>query len=71
VLFDDFTVALHEGKNVQDVRFQLHDHDAAGNVVKQMYAGVWQIVDNVYLNWSTTVPLLKTSCDRSDIWFSK
>ena len=71
MLFDDFTVALHEGKKVQDVRFQLHDHAAAGNVVKQMYAGVWQIVDNVYLNWSTTVPLLKTSCDRSDIWFSK
>jgi hypothetical protein len=36
-----------------------------------MYGGVWQIVDNGYLNWSTTVPPLKTSCNRSDIGFSK
>jgi hypothetical protein len=71
VLFDDFAVALHEGKKLQDVRFQLYDHDASGNVTKQMYCGVWQIVDNGYLNWSTTVPPLKTSCNRSDIRFSK
>lgn len=71
VLFDDFAVALHEGEKLQDVRFHLYDHDASGNVIKQTYAGVWQIVDNGYLNWSTTVPPLKTSCNRSDIRFSK
>ncbi len=72
VLFDDFAVALHEGEKLQDVRFQLYDHDdASGNVTKQMYGGVWQIVDNGYLNWSTTVPPLKTSCNRSDICVSK
>jgi hypothetical protein len=71
VLLDDFAVGLHEGTKLQDVRFDLHDVDSSGNVIKQTYAGVWQIVDNGYLNWSTTVPPLKTSFNRSDIRFSK
>jgi hypothetical protein len=72
LLFDYFAVALHEGDKLQDVRFQLYDHDASGNVTKQMYGGVWHIVYNGYLNWwSTTVPPLKTSYNCSDIRFSK
>ena len=72
MLFDDFAMALHEGTKLQDVRFELYDDiDSSGNIRKQSYAGAWQIVDNGYLNWSTTVPPLKTSFNRSDIRFSK
>ncbi len=64
-------MALHEGKKLQGGRFQLYDHDASGNVAKLMYGGVWQTVDNGYLNRSTTVPPLKRSFNRSDIRSSK
>ena len=40
VLFDDFVVALHGGKKLQDIRLQMYDHDASGNIMKQIYTGV-------------------------------
>jgi hypothetical protein len=40
VLFDDFVVALHEGKKLQDRRLQMYDHDASGKIMKQIYTGV-------------------------------
>jgi DDE superfamily endonuclease len=33
--------------------------------------GAYVIVDNGYLNWSTTVPPMKNSCNRSEIRFSQ
>ena len=33
--------------------------------------GAYVIVDNGYLNWSTTVPPIKHSCNRSEIRFSQ
>jgi hypothetical protein len=33
--------------------------------------GAYVIVDNGYLNWSTTVPPMKDSCNRSEIRFSQ
>jgi hypothetical protein len=38
--FYDFVVALHEGKKLPDIRLQLYDHDASGNIMKQIYTGV-------------------------------
>jgi hypothetical protein len=71
VLFDNFIVSLNEGTNLQDVVFELYDSiDTNGNVVKQKYSGAWVIVDNGYLNWSTTVPPMKSSCSRPEIRFS-
>jgi len=71
VLFDNFIVSLNEGTNLQDVVFELYDSiDTDGNVVKQKYSGAWVIVDNGYLNWSTTVPPMKSSCSRPEIRFS-
>jgi hypothetical protein len=33
--------------------------------------GAFVIVDNGYLEWSTTVPPLKTSCNRLELRFSQ
>jgi hypothetical protein len=71
VLFDNFAVALNEGRTLQDCTFELYDIDSRGNVVKQKYEGAWLIVDNGYLNWPTTVPPLKTSCSRLIVRFSQ
>jgi hypothetical protein len=71
VLFDNFVVALNEGTTLQDVTFELYDVDACGSVFKQKYAGALLIVDNGYLNWSTTVPPMKTSTSRTNIRFSQ
>ena len=71
VLFDNFAVALNEGRTLQDCMFELYDIDPCGNVFKQKYEGAWLIVDNGYLNWPTTVPPLKTSCSRVNVRFSQ
>ncbi len=71
VLFDNFAVAINEGRTLQDHTFELYDIDSCGIVFKQRYADVWLIVDNGYLNWPTTVPPSKTSCSRVNVRFSQ
>ena len=71
VLFDNFAVALNEGTTLQVVTFELYDCDSSGSITKQKYAGAWLIVDNGYLNWSTTVPPMKSSCSRTNVRFSQ
>jgi hypothetical protein len=71
VLFDNFALALNKGTTLQDVTFELYDVDACGSVFKQKYAGAWLIVDNGYLNWSTTIPPMKSSTSRTNICFSQ
>lgn len=71
ILFDDFVVGLHEGRNLDDFTFELYERDARGNIVSAKYRGPWLIVDNGYCNWSTTIPPMKRTCDRSEIRFSQ
>jgi hypothetical protein len=71
VLFDNFAVALNEGRTLQNCTFDLCDIDCCGNVFKNKYAGACFIVDSWYLNWPTMVPLLTTSCSRFNFCFSQ
>jgi hypothetical protein len=71
VLFDNFVVAMAEGRALQDNVFYLYEKSAHGTIVQIPYRGAWVIVDNGYLNWPTTVPPMKTTCLRSEIRFSK
>jgi hypothetical protein len=61
VLYDDFAHGIHEGTCLSEVKFVLLETDSNGNVVKRKYKGVWQLVDNGYLSWSTTIPPFKST----------
>ena len=50
---------IRKGTIMDDVIFELYDKDDDGLVIKVKYNGVWQIVDNGYLLWSSCVPPLK------------
>ena len=71
VLFDDFAVSLNEGRKMQDFTFELYEKDVHGSIIKAKYRGPWLIVDNGYLNWSTTVPPIKRTCSQQEIRFSQ
>jgi hypothetical protein len=42
-----------------------------GETTTRIIKGAYVIVDNGYLKWSTTVPPIKHSCQRSEIRFSQ
>ena len=70
ILFDEFVNAIHDGKILDDVIFELYDYDEWGNTVTRKYRGVWLLVDNGYLAWAITVPPMKTTINRAEIRFS-
>ena len=49
----------------------MFEHDAAGNIVECNYEGVWQIVDNGYLAWPTTIPPFKNTVNIREIRWSQ
>ena len=55
---------------MQDFTFELYERNSSGNIRTAKYRGPWLIVDNGYLNWPTTVPPIKRTCSRHEIWFS-
>ena len=44
---------------MMDNLFELFDHDDGGGICSVKYRRVWLLVDNGYLNWSTTIPPMK------------
>ena len=62
---------VHEGKFFGDHEFTLLEYDKSGNIVEIKYAGVWFMVDNGYLNWSTTIPPIKNAVTYKCIRFSE
>ena len=71
VLFDDFVKSIYNGKILQDVKFSLFEHNANGEIVQRHYTGAWLIVDNGYLEWSTTVPPFKNALTYKELRWSK
>ena len=59
ILFDELIQGVHEGKLMAKEEFKLFELNKDGIVEEVTYQGAWFIVDNGYLNWSTTVPPLK------------
>ena len=56
ILYDDLVKGIHEGKIFEDNEFTLFEYDELGNITEVKYQGVWIMVDNGYLNWSTIIP---------------
>ena len=71
VLFDDLIKNTHDGKWLQDKQFELLELDRDGNIIPVIYLGAWFLVDNGYLEWSTTVPPLKHPLTYEEIRFSE
>jgi hypothetical protein len=71
VLYDDFSRGIHEGNCLSDYEFTLLEKDLSGNVVECRYQGVWQLVDNGYLKWSTTIPPFKSTVNQREIRWSQ
>ena len=71
VLFDDFARGIQDGKILNDLDFELFELNEEGEVVAAKYQGCWLIVDNGYLNWSTTVPPMKISFDHRECRWSE
>ena len=68
VRFDSFMTELQNGALNSTMSFELRNqHSKNTRAIK----GAYVIVDNGYLNWSTTVPPMKNSCNRSEIRFSQ
>jgi hypothetical protein len=80
IRFDSFMSELWNGAFDSTMSFELKTNPVAaiGTQVSEQPAvdartikGGYVIVDNGYLNWSTTVPPIKHSCNRSEIRFSQ
>jgi hypothetical protein len=66
VLFDDFVRGIHDGRLYNDAEFELLELDAMGNEVRVKYHGAWVLVDNGYLNWSSTIAPFKNTMSRKE-----
>jgi hypothetical protein len=71
IQFDEFIQGVHEGKLLADKEFKLFEYDKEGRVVEITYQGAWFLVDNGYLDWSTTVPPMKHPVTYEEIRFSE
>ena len=71
VLFDELIQGVHEGKLLADKEFKLFELNKDGIVEEICYQGAWFIVDNGYLNWSTTIPPMKHPVTYEEIRFSE
>ena len=71
ILFDELIQGVHEGKLMDKEEFKLFELNKDGIVEEVTYQGAWFIVDNGYLNWSTTVPPMKHPITYEEIRFSE
>ena len=74
ICFDSFMSELRDGAMNEKVEFELRTRqgmtsDDEGEDRTLKLKGAYVIVDNGYLEWSTTVPPLKGSCNRSEMRF--
>jgi hypothetical protein len=71
VLFDTFVKGIHDGTILEDVEFELLERGANNEVLTGKYRGAWLMVDNGYLQWSTTVLPIKNTAKYSEICWSE
>ena len=71
ILFDELIRSFHDGKLMEDKEFELLELDKDGNLKTIKYSGAWFLVDNGYLDWSTTVPPMKDPLTYEEIRFSE
>ena len=56
---------------MKDNEFESLELDKDRNVISIKYAGVWYLVNNGYLDWSTIVPSMKDPITFEESWFSE
>lgn len=71
ILFDELIKSVHDGNLMEDKEFELFELDNDGNLKTIKYTGAWFLVDNGYLDWSTTVPPMKDPLTYEEIRFSE
>ena len=71
LLYNSFINCLNNGKYNDMHEFTLLAFDTNGGIIEEKYKGAYVIVDNGYLNWSVTVPPMKTTNYRTEIRFSQ
>ena len=71
VLFNPLLSSIHDGELYIEYEFSLFEYDSNGEIVEITYKGVWFMVDNDYLNWSSTVPPVKDASTYATIRFSE
>ena len=71
VLYDHFLNEVNDCKILDDYEFTLLEYTADGNTVSKTYKGVQFIVDNGYISWSYTIPLVKDAVTYREIRFSE
>jgi hypothetical protein len=69
-LLNKFVQGIHDGKILNDLKFELFELNEKDKVVAAKYQGCWLLVDNRYLNWSTTIPPMKIPFDRRECCWS-
>ena len=67
ILFYEFIKNIHEGKLIADNEFKLFELDS--NAIETTHMGVWFLVDNGYLDWSTTIPPMKNPLTFEEMHF--
>ena len=72
VLFDTLSTDLRDGRKYSDIEFELLERDPVTNDIKAVrYTGVWLIVDNGYLSWSTLIPPINNPSTWQEFRFGK
>ena len=73
VKYDEMATMLKYGRSeeLDNHKFHLKEKKTDGTVHEVQYRGAWLLVDNGYLDWSCTVPPIKTSDSLSEIRFSQ
>ncbi len=68
---DKFISGIQDGYLLNNVNFELLQHNKAGNVVTVKYKGVNVIVDNGYLQWPCIVPPFSVANNIDEMCWSK
>lgn len=73
VKFDELAMSLRHGtcEQLDSHAFDLLERKEDGTITTCPYRGAWIIVDNGYLNWSCTVPPMKTTEKTVELRFSQ
>eukprot|EP00536_Pseudo-nitzschia_multiseries_P003089 jgi/Psemu1/6931/gm1.6931_g len=60
---------LQNGELLNDMEFSLYDFNCNGDIIYVSYKGGWLLVDNGYLNLSTTIhPMKDTLSEKDEHW---
>ena len=71
VLFDPLIYNVNNGVIPDNFEFMLYERNNEGIIVEVTYKGVWFMVDNGYLAWSSTIPPMKHAVIYKCIPFSE